>query len=77
MTISVRFFASLGEQLGRRQVDVNAEDAISVLEVWNKATNFHQPPDNLLCALNQSYAAAADSVKDGDEVAFFPPVNGG
>jgi len=34
-------------------------------------------PDNTLCAVNQSQADAQFSVRDGDEVAFFPPVTGG
>jgi len=31
----------------------------------------------LLCAINQDMAELEDSVKAGDEVAFFPPVTGG
>lgn len=29
------------------------------------------------CAINQEFAAPADPVRPGDEVAFFPPVTGG
>ncbi|MBL8385667.1 MAG: molybdopterin converting factor subunit 1 [Burkholderiales bacterium] len=32
---------------------------------------------NLRAAVNQDMAAAAAPVRDGDEVAFFPPVTGG
>ena len=32
---------------------------------------------NLRCAVNQEMAPAATPLKDGDEVAFFPPVTGG
>lgn len=32
---------------------------------------------NLRAAVNQDVAAAAVPLKDGDEVAFFPPVTGG
>jgi molybdopterin synthase sulfur carrier subunit len=31
----------------------------------------------LLVAVNQEYATAATPLRDGDEVAFFPPVSGG
>jgi len=32
---------------------------------------------NVLAAVNHEYAAPDTPVKDGDEVAFFPPVTGG
>ncbi|HEY5999670.1 MAG TPA: molybdopterin converting factor subunit 1 [bacterium] len=31
----------------------------------------------LLVAVNHEYATAATALRDGDEVAFFPPVSGG
>ncbi len=34
-------------------------------------------PDNILSAINMEYVKADARVKDGDEVAFFPPVTGG
>lgn len=77
MTVSVRFFASLGEELGIRDTQVDIDAGFRILEVWNQVTQNRQPPENLLCALNQAYADFSDAVSDGDEVAFFPPVNGG
>ena len=32
---------------------------------------------NLRCAVNQEMAGPEVAIKDGDEVAFFPPVTGG
>jgi len=32
---------------------------------------------NLRCAVNQDMAGLDAPVKDGDEIAFFPPVTGG
>jgi molybdopterin converting factor small subunit len=32
---------------------------------------------SLLVAVNREYAPAATALKDGDEVALFPPVSGG
>jgi molybdopterin synthase sulfur carrier subunit len=34
-------------------------------------------PPNTLAAVNMEYAELTQSVRDGDEVAFFPPVTGG
>jgi molybdopterin synthase sulfur carrier subunit len=33
--------------------------------------------ENSLVAVNEEYAGLADKVKDGDTVAFIPPVSGG
>jgi molybdopterin synthase sulfur carrier subunit len=34
-------------------------------------------PANTLAAVNMEYVDLAGPVRDGDEVAFFPPVTGG
>ncbi|MBS1222761.1 MAG: molybdopterin converting factor, partial [Proteobacteria bacterium] len=34
-------------------------------------------PPNTLTAVNMEYASPEQMVRDGDEVAFFPPVTGG
>ena len=76
MTISVRFFASLSEQLGIKDTTVEADSIQNVSDVWIRVTD-QSPPDSLLCARNHAYVAFNDPVQDGDEIAFFPPVNGG
>ena len=77
MTITVRFFASLREELGCEKTQVPAQPGTTVSDVWNLATLHHPIPANLLCAINQEYADFSRSVSAGDEVAFFPPVTGG
>ncbi len=34
-------------------------------------------PGNILAAVNMDYVELDSNVKDGDEIAFFPPVTGG
>lgn len=75
MSIQVKFFASLRESLGQSETTV--EKASTVSEVWDLATHSAPPPYNLLVAVNLDYANMQSQVKDGDEVAFFPPVTGG
>ena len=76
MQISVKFFASLREQMGLDTTELELESAVTVAEVWQRVVT-QLPPDNLLCSRNLKYAEWDESVEDGDEVAFFPPVTGG
>jgi molybdopterin synthase sulfur carrier subunit len=76
MSITIRYFASLGERLGRREQALQTEGPLAVGEVWARAVG--EPlPENVLAAVNQDYATLDAPVRDGDEVAFFPPVTGG
>ena len=77
MTITVRFFASLREDLGCAEIKVPAQINLTVTEVWKQATNDKPLPANILSAINQQYSDLSHDVQDGDEVAFFPPVTGG
>lgn len=77
MTIQVKFFASLREQLGQSETRLQVAAPISVAEVWSQATDNRDLPGNILMALNMEYVGADATVRDGDEVAFFPPVTGG
>ncbi len=77
MTIRVRYFASLREKMGRIEDTLVAEDIATVGDVWRVVSTGQPLPEQLLCAVNMEYAEASAPVKDGDEVAFFPPVTGG
>lgn len=77
MSITVRYFASLKEKTGRSEDRVSFDDIATVRDVWLK-TNQNQPlPGNILAAVNMHYVNFDETVQDGDEVAFFPPVTGG
>lgn len=81
MSITVKFFASLGEQLGFDQTTLDEKTVahklpLTIEDVWHEIADC-PPPENLLCALNYEYVDFKQQLKDGDEVAFFPPVNGG
>ncbi|MEK7759610.1 MAG: MoaD/ThiS family protein [Pseudomonadota bacterium] len=74
--ITVRYFSSLRERLGRSEDQVEAADLHCVADVWSRISA--EPlPANTLVAINQEYASSGSPVRAGDEVAFFPPVTGG
>ena len=77
MSINVQFFASLRELLGKQQTSLEFESSLTVNQVWSKACDGIAMPNNTLCAINMEYVKSDATVKDGDEVAFFPPVTGG
>ena len=76
MTIRVRLFASVREDLGISEVDISPDRVATAGDVWNEIACQNMGKE-VLVAVNQNYADASAPVKDGDEVAFFPPVTGG
>jgi len=77
MSINVKFFASLRETIGKANDTLDANAVSTANDVWQMSTNSHEPVPNMLVAINMEYANLGENVKDGDEVAFFPPVTGG
>jgi molybdopterin synthase sulfur carrier subunit len=77
MVISVRFFANLRETVGVTEDTVNAKDVTSALDVWKKSSRGTEIPANIVVAVNMENVEVDHPVKDGDRVAFFPPVTGG
>jgi sulfur-carrier protein len=77
MTVTVKFFASLREQVKQAESSLEISDKLNVKKVWQQATANMAMPSNTLCAINMEYVDINSAVSDGDEVAFFPPVTGG
>ena len=82
MTVQVLFFARVREQVGcaSYQAQVTGQSIASLVDQWvdeNGSTwAVLQQPD-IRCALNQTVVSRDTIVRDGDELAFFPPVTGG
>lgn len=77
MSIKVKFFASLRDHMGCDGASVEIGESATVADVWLSAAGGQPMPANILMARNMTYCDASEPVRDGDEVAFFPPVTGG
>ncbi|MFZ2724980.1 MAG: MoaD/ThiS family protein [Methylococcaceae bacterium] len=77
MTINIRYFASLKERVGKTQQKIDFIENESLINLWTRVNKDLNLPTNTLAAINQEYVDLQTLIKDGDEVAFFPPVTGG
>lgn len=76
MSITIKYFASLREQMGTAEQTLSVEGVATVADIVVKLSDTNLP-ENTLVAVNQEYATGSTQVKAGDEIAFFPPVTGG
>lgn len=80
MQITVRFFASYADALGRKdaQFSLNGEACVrDLLKSVSDLPGASALPANPLVAVNQVYASVGTRLNAGDEVALIPPVAGG
>ncbi|AGH38280.1 Molybdopterin synthase sulfur carrier subunit [Bibersteinia trehalosi USDA-ARS-USMARC-189] len=80
--IKVLFFAQTRELVGQDSLEIEAkfstadelrQHLASQGGKWELALQ----SGKLLVAINQTISSLSSEIKDGDEVAFFPPVTGG
>lgn len=81
--IKVLFFAKLSEQLGLRELQVEASAIADTEQLFNYLIDYKPEWKKILTsqpclkAVNQNMSNGHVLLKSGDEVAFFPPVTGG
>jgi molybdopterin synthase catalytic subunit len=81
MRVNVLLFATLKDRAGVNQITLDLPDGATVsaaraaLAEAYPALAPHLP--TAVAALNQEFAEPNDTVRPGDELAFFPPVSGG
>lgn len=81
IAIRARFFARLREQTGTESESVEVQPGSSVGQLYEVLRARHPAleadPNAVRAAINQQFADWSDTVSDGDEIAFIPPVSGG
>ncbi len=79
MKVKLRLFAYLREILGLEEEEIDIREGERVSDLWNRFK--HKIPGNknfrVLLAVNGEYVEEDRELKEGDEVAFIPPVSGG
>ncbi|WP_393971514.1 MoaD/ThiS family protein [Oxyplasma meridianum] len=81
MKIVVRYFALFRDITGTDQETFVIEESAPVsylLEtIRKKYADFERTKRDILVSVNRNFATHEFKLKDGDEVAIFPPVSGG
>jgi molybdopterin converting factor subunit 1 len=75
------YFAVLRDIIGTSASDVTLPEGTRAVDVWQQMRSDHdelrdydRPP---MTAINETYASPDTVLRDGDELAFIPPVAGG
>ena len=84
MAIRVKFFSLIREAVEAEELTLDFNEDIATVEglkcalgergdAWGEALSH----PNLIQAVNQRVVFQEEKIRDGDEVAFFPPMTGG
>ena len=81
MKVRLLFFAVLRDIAGSDARELSLAEGTTARDVWQslrdayaQLAGYAQPP---MIAINESYAAPETVLREGDELAFIPPVAGG
>jgi len=81
ITVRVLFFGAARDAVGHEQIDLACGAGCTAGEALQKILSAHPALNrfgkSLLLAVNQEYADQNRELRNGDELAMFPPVSGG
>ncbi|MEW6567088.1 MAG: molybdopterin converting factor subunit 1 [Chloroflexota bacterium] len=81
MRVKVLYFATLRARAGVREETLDLPDSATVAEVKShlarQRPELEAPLQSAVVAVNRNFAQPEEALREGDEVAIFPPVSGG
>ncbi|MGW8224237.1 MAG: molybdenum cofactor biosynthesis protein [Anaerolineales bacterium] len=79
--IEILFFANLREIVGAKKIELEIGSDSSVADLKKKVVKLYpaleQHMETILVSVNKEYGFDEETIPEGAEVAFFPPVSGG
>jgi molybdopterin synthase sulfur carrier subunit len=78
--VRVRYFASFRDVTGKMEEWMDVPEGITVQGIREHVRGLYEriaSKEQVLVAVNGSFTALDKVIKEGDDVAFFPPVSGG
>jgi molybdopterin converting factor subunit 1 len=81
MRVTIRLFARLRDLAGTGELVRDVADPATVATVWSalvaEMPTLRDYERTMSVAVNADYSRMSAAVREGDEVAFLPPVSGG
>ncbi len=81
MLVTIRLFARLREIAGAAELRRNVPDDATARNAWDALAGEFPAlapyAASISCAVNEEYAPWTTPLRDGDDIAFLPPVSGG
>ncbi|MDI7741751.1 molybdopterin converting factor subunit 1 [Lysinibacillus fusiformis] len=76
--IRILLFAYLQETIGESELKVElSESTVGQVKKWMETQYPNLSLQNMMAAVNEEFATDDMMVKDGDTLAFIPPISGG
>ena len=77
MVIVIKYFASISDAVGKTSEKIVLQHEMTVGELWTDVSKNIKYTGKVMTAVNHEYVDENHSLRNEDEVAFFPPVTGG
>lgn len=78
--LKVKAFGITREILGKREIEIELEDGVTVADLRKQLESMHpeiKSLKSLFIAVNSEYAGETLALQAEDEIALIPPVSGG